>query len=358
MATSSNDHNNATDDVPYTTTLTDIPSPETFYNDYVKKRRPVLLKDCCGRVTPKLMAATCSLDKLVDIVGRDAMVQVNQRKDDTDKQLHAFSPLNSTVINMKFGDLVDKLQQGSTRYYMTTQTLPLNEEGQPALYTSPVTQLVQKHHMDTLRPLLLGNLIPMTYNLWIGQATNTKPQSSGLHHDYNDNLYCLLEGNKTFQIAPPSSIVKLQTRGTLHTLHDNGRIVYQEQVQESGRIRPDGALESVERIMQLELRQEELEAKLEATNDTVQQEELQAELDAIQEELLDLEMEGETDGPNDDNENLLFGGAKNTFSTGDGDEDESDEEESEDAPNPKRARLDDDDDDDETVPKTERMESR
>lgn len=51
-----------------------------------------------------------------------------------------------------------------------------------------------------LRPRLAGALIPQNVNLWMGY---TKPKkggsSSGLHHDFHDNLYVLLRGKKTFR---------------------------------------------------------------------------------------------------------------------------------------------------------------
>jgi hypothetical protein len=179
---------------------------------------------------------------------------------------------------------------------MTTQTLGVDDEGRPQLYTTPVTQLVEAGLITNLRPL--GNLVPMTYNLWMG----TSSASSGLHHDYHDNLYCLLEGTKSFRIAPPRAVKKLKVKGTLHTLHSNGRIVYEEQVQESGKIRPEGALVKVERIMQLEIRQGEIEEEME---DKEEQDELEKELDAIEGELLDLEMDGECE---DDGDTIFLGG--------------------------------------------------
>lgn len=54
--------------------------------------------------------------------------------------------------------------------------------------------------------------------------------SSGLHHDFHDNLYVLLRGAKRFRLYPPSAVRGMYTHGRLAALHDNGRIVYQGQV--------------------------------------------------------------------------------------------------------------------------------
>jgi hypothetical protein len=316
--------------------ITEMPSPEVFYESYISKRRPVVLQGCCQYVTPRLanVVSSSSLEHLVTIVGHDTIVQVNEFHNNNDKNNSngstSSSPRHSRVVDMKFGDFAEKLQEqqcktssaecGPSQYYMTTQNLDMNEEGQPALYTSPIAELIQSGHMDSLRPPILGNLVPMTYNLWIGSSISTSTHgsavpslssssSSGLHHDYHDNLYCLLQGTKTFRLAPPRSIHDLKCKGTLHTLHDNGRIVYQEQVEQGGTgggmmIRPDGALEKVERIMQVELQKQDVEARLEALNDSntddndEQRKLLEQELDALDEELLDLEM----DANNDDKE--------------------------------------------------------
>lgn len=304
----------------YADTITEIPSPQVFHDTYIQKRRPVVIQGACPQVTPKLSALSSRLEHLVTIVGHDTMIQVNECNNNSNTNNNntnnniSFSPRHSRVVEMKFGDFVEKLKATTAtatggpqefQYYMTTQNLAVNEEGQPYLYTSPISELIQSGNMDSLRPLLLGNLVPMTYNLWIGGTTSnnktSSSSSSGLHHDYHDNLYCLLQGNKTFRIAPPCSIVHaLKTRGTLHTLHANGRIVYQEQVEEAGgnnMIRPDGALAKVERIMEVELQKQDIEARIEALlhenddDDDEQRKLLEQELDAIENELLDLEMD-------------------------------------------------------------------
>jgi Cupin-like domain len=352
----------------YADTITEMPSPRIFYETYVQKRRPVVLKGCCHHVTPRLLkvfdsssSSSSPLDQLVTIVGHDTIIQVNESfilptaknsaaaavNDTTTSTTTtttttttnvSFSPRHSRIVDMKFGDFCEKLRGGqqekNTRkqYYMTTQNLGMTEEGQPRLYTSPITELIASSgnkYMDALRPAILGNLIPMTYNLWIGSGgsgsggsgnNNNSASSSGLHHDYHDNLYCLLQGTKQFRIAPPISVYHLKTRGTLHTLHRNGRIVYQEQIEQCGggvgggmMIRPDGALEKVERIMEVEMKKHEIEAQIEKLNDTTFDNRidddihlkrllLEQQLDAVDEELLDLEMGDNHHSDSDDDD--------------------------------------------------------
>jgi hypothetical protein len=269
--------------------LNTLPSPRDFYELYVKQRKPVVLRKCWTQLRGKCDDTIPCLETLISIVDPKALVEVNQRSDTVD----SFSPEHSKVVQLEFGDFVSKLQTSTIMdYYMTTQTLPVNEEGRPELHTTPMSELFESSNC-AMRPDLLGNLIPVTYNLWMG-ATSTAKTSSGLHHDYHDNLYCIWDGCKTMQLAPPQCVLKcIKTQGTLLKLHDNGRIVYDEQVDGGGgMIRPDGALEQVERIMELQIRQEIVERQLDIDPDNVK---LEEELEQIQDELLDIECDDEID---------------------------------------------------------------
>ena len=54
--------------------------------------------------------------------------------------------------------------------------------------------------------------------------------STGLHHDYHDNLYVLLRGKKRFRLYPPSLADRMYVHGQLQRVHPNGRIVHKSQV--------------------------------------------------------------------------------------------------------------------------------
>eukprot|EP00494_Astrolonche_serrata_P028462 UN28729 len=82
-------------------------------------------------------------------------------------------------------------------------------------------------------PKLMGNLQPYQYNIWLGNSKSGT--SSGLHHDFHDNLYVLLKGRKQFRIYCPKDTDKMNTSGTPILIHPNGYIMY-----ENG-YRPDGA---------------------------------------------------------------------------------------------------------------------
>jgi len=92
----------------------------------------------------------------------------------------------------------------------------------PALptHTSAPTALIQPAQPPT-HPLLSGS-------------------SSGLHHDFHDNLYILLRGSKRFRLFPPSSAPDMYVTGNIRHIYPNGRIVYDGQ----GDIQADGSSES------------------------------------------------------------------------------------------------------------------
>lgn len=54
--------------------------------------------------------------------------------------------------------------------------------------------------------------------------------SSGLHHDYHDNLYVLVKGKKAFHLWSPADAHSLYTHGKIARVHANGRIVYNGEV--------------------------------------------------------------------------------------------------------------------------------
>ena len=273
--------------------LSDTCDPKVFYETYVKPRRPVVISGGCWTAFPKMMAWTPK--GLKTLVGSE-MVEVNQVNSTPDKSvLASFSPQHCDIKSVPFDEFIDTLQgsndQSKRMMYMTTQPLGTDDEGRPSLFSAPVTQLVAAEEVD-LKPLLLGNLVPMSYNLWIGRST--EGSSSGLHHDFHDNLYCLLQGAKTFRLAPPESVKQVTMKGTITILHPNGRIVYQEQIEEGGgrSIRPDGATEDVEQMVRLDVKRERLEEQL-LTAQGSDAEQIEEELERVQEEILDFEMAGD-----------------------------------------------------------------
>lgn len=133
---------------------------------------------------------------------------------------------------MLFGEFVQEVSKGNNKLYLTTQDAAVAKDGFPELLSRPVQDLARD---IPLCPALLGGLVPQSINMWMGCSPDGS--STGLHHDFHDNLYVLLRGRKRFRLYSPNMADLMLTNGELQMVHPNGRIVYKG----DGRIRADGA---------------------------------------------------------------------------------------------------------------------
>lgn len=187
--------------------------------------------------------------------------------------------------NMKFGDFVDKIEKGTSNLYLSTQYETNEEDEENVLKdycSAPLTELLDDF---PLRPTLLGNLFVQNTNIWFGHSPSGT--SSGLHHDFHDNLYILIRGRKKFTIFSPNDAYKLYTHGKIDIVYPNGLISYV-----SDSIRSDGA--SVTEIAKYEILQanKELDKAME-TNNEEKIAQAQEKLDIAHDKLWNLEMIGE-----------------------------------------------------------------
>lgn len=124
-------------------------------------------------------------------------------------------------VAVKFRDFLQSLRKDKGPYhYLTTQYA---EHDPDALTVLPPPADALEPDFPRV-PRLMGNLCLQQVNLWIGRSKDGS--TSGLHHDFHDNLYCLLKGRKRFVLFPPSEIQHLYSYGKLDVLHDNGLISY------------------------------------------------------------------------------------------------------------------------------------
>ena len=127
----------------------------------------------------------------------------------------------------------------------------MGADGHAEVVASPLAELCAAGDLP-LQPALMGHLVPQQLNLWMGAAqqgalqaftfgihvrtgcqtkrTPSAGASSGLHHDFHDNLYVLLRGRKRLRLYPPSAVAAMYTHGRPRLVHRNGRIVYAGQV--------------------------------------------------------------------------------------------------------------------------------
>ncbi|WFD27771.1 hypothetical protein MNAN1_002776 [Malassezia nana] len=208
---------------------------QTMWTKYIRCRRPVVLDGLLDDVAWKGNQWT-DMSYLRRKAGEaEVMVEPVHPKE------QCFGT-NMQREPMKLRELLDKLhdpeQEG--QFYLTTQYEADTDDavsvatdegpGLDPVLPSPTHQLRDDF---PLHPRLLGDLVLQQCNLWIGSGT--KQRSSGLHHDFHDNLYLLLQGHKRFVLFPPSAHEHLFVRGHLTNVHPNGLLVYGDDS-----IRPDG----------------------------------------------------------------------------------------------------------------------
>jgi hypothetical protein len=196
-------------------------TPRVFYEKFVKRRRPTILHgnlESIGSIAN--LKKWKSIEYLKATAG-SAMVTVEKRT--SALRNSAFGKGNE--ISMTFGEFLDLVMvNGNPIHYLTTQDVEANGDGRPDLM-APFMKCFRDDF--PLRPKIMGQLIPQNINLWMGN--NVDGASSGLHHDYHDNLYIVLKGKKRFRLFSPGDTEKMYTRGSLLRVHPNGRINYKDE---------------------------------------------------------------------------------------------------------------------------------
>ena len=208
-------------------------SAQAMWEKYIQKRKPAAFDGLLDDDTWH-GERLADLDYLRQQAGQ---AQVKVEPINTTKQMFGTAEKREAMTFAQFLDVVQDKRQGG-KYYLTTQYEQEEEQGEDEdwpdmdpILPSPV-HLLQKDF--PLHPRILGNLVLQQCNLWVGGTQ--EPKSSGLHHDFHDNLYLLLSGYKRFILFPPTAYPYLRLRGHVEHLHKNGLLVYEP----DHRIRADG----------------------------------------------------------------------------------------------------------------------
>jgi hypothetical protein len=187
----------------------------TFFNDHVKSRIAAKFN---GVINDEGWKGNLWSNDYLRSKSGECTVKVEQRDDTNDK----FG--RGSEISMRFDAFLESIAAGDERLYLTTQELTYNHEGQPSITSPPVDGLIGDFPW---LPKLTGNLIPQNINIWFGSAIN--PSTTGLHHDFHDNIYILLRGEKRFLLISPHEASNCYTFGEISKIHPNGRINYKGQ---------------------------------------------------------------------------------------------------------------------------------
>lgn len=131
-----------------------------------------------------------------------------------------------------FLSLINDKSQDSSLYYLSTQegydddnNIVENDEEElieDPFQTAPCKQLRDANVIPS-KLNISGNLVLNSANLWLGSSSKS---SSGLHHDYHDNFYFILQGSKRFRLYSPDCAQYMDTNGKIDIIFENGRISY------------------------------------------------------------------------------------------------------------------------------------
>ena len=199
-------------------------SPRRLYEEYISKRRPVVLTGGLAN-TPWARAGETWTDAfLLAHPEGETRVRVETRAG-TDESFGV-----GTYETMRFRDFVALFAKGDETVYLTASPASVDAHGRPEVASAPASFLVGEDRPARVpfRPELAGNLVPANVNLWLGAAGSSKTASSGLHHDHHDNLYVLLRGEKRFELYAPDAVEAMYPTGAVRRVRANGRIDYEE----------------------------------------------------------------------------------------------------------------------------------
>jgi len=163
---------------------------------------------------------------------------------------------------MKFSEFMEKFKRGDSSVYISASGERFDAvDGRPEILSAPLKNLVnpfklfgidfrrkqwsnEKRERDLTelngrgkvptRPKLMSFSAISTMNLWMGRGLRGET-SSGLHHDFHDNLYVVLRGFKRFELYAPSEFDKMYMSGEVKKVHRNGLICYDDDTPSYGK---------------------------------------------------------------------------------------------------------------------------
>jgi hypothetical protein len=201
--------------VPSIPILSSSVAPKLFFDEYVAKRTPAVFQ---GHLTDAAWKGHLWTNAYLKDKASDCALKIEYRDDSSGRFGNGLEKVST------FGNLLTALEQRNPCFYLTTQDLVYDDDGMPHIISKPLDKLLDDF---PLVPSLLSTLIPSNINIWMGYSETYS--TSGLHHDYHDNLYILLRGQKRFTLYSPDEARNMYTVGELLRVHENGRINYRGQ---------------------------------------------------------------------------------------------------------------------------------
>ena len=200
-----------------------------FFANYIAKRRPCLVVSSSNQ-DHFLLQQFSALKNNTQNVWNPIIAAVAKKYPNRKLQVERRHTMqerfgqNRSQHRQLYMTLPEFLSARDPHYYLSTQ-----EEQDSNFVTESLIQ-------DKYIPSDIyheGNLILESCNLWMGYSSSTtsthSPSSSGLHHDFHDNFYVLLQGTKTFWLYPPQHYEAMHLYGKVLKVHEeNGLISYHD----------------------------------------------------------------------------------------------------------------------------------
>ena len=213
--------------------------PEAFFHRFVATRTPCVLRKYCAAADLGSVSASATAREpsraWVDALARacgSAEVKVETRGAGP-RGGRAFglgAEARVTVAALAAAVEGSAARHEPCPFYLTTQPLGEDAEGRPEVCGEPCASLILVAGGPPLVPPLLPTLVVANANLWMGAAPPKSAfdaNSSGLHHDFHDNLLVLVCGRKRLRLWDPSLTAAMRpSGGPPHRVHANGRVVY------------------------------------------------------------------------------------------------------------------------------------
>jgi hypothetical protein len=153
-----------------------------FFQKYISTRTPV-------KFTDHFVGSEWQFQKWTNAYLKNKAGSARVKIEFRDSTMGRYGKGNDQIFDFK--EFLSELESGNEQLYMTTQKLQYSPEGQPCIISEPVKGLAEDF---PVRPAVMGNLIVQNINMWMG--CTSVPSTSGLHHDFHDNLYIVLRGTK------------------------------------------------------------------------------------------------------------------------------------------------------------------
>ncbi|KAL8275006.1 hypothetical protein Esti_001062 [Eimeria stiedai] len=211
-----------------------------FFDVYIGARKPCILRllpteelskksSCAALADSRALKCWSDLAYLTKVAGGE-MIDVEVRDAGKGQVFGA-----GQYQQMAFGQVIRRLAAGDTSLYVTTQRIASNRHGPKALCGPPLSNKLAADF--PVKVAIAGNLVPYQFNVWIGDSR--EGSTTGLHHDFHDNFYCLIRGRKEFRLFSPRLCELLKTHGMKSAsndvvLHPNGLISYLKGIREDG----------------------------------------------------------------------------------------------------------------------------